>query len=527
MFAFVSVHAAARQSDIDVDGSSDGGIFDTIDPTTIINTNVTLSAGTYVFKNLIITNNSVLTLKSDTSPDKFNGLCITVDNITVEEGSSLYISGMGYITGQNLAAAIISKDTINREQGVKLSVGSDNSGQSVTNYPEQIRGVSEGCLAVAPEDLSSCQIYILMDEDAELITRLISFGLSEKEAHLFLHLFKYGPKSASQLAKSFETHREDVCRMLQSLIDKGVVISLRDSPTAFEALELGNTLETSLKKHETKLHRLEKTKLNIDLNGLEETLLIPLWSRAKISREYNSFFSDPKAIELVEQIDYDFSKIDGALRFEGILLNATRAKQFDDKVKGYITEHPRASVVNIGAGLDTTFYRVDNGMIHWYDLDLPNVIGLRRQLLPEPDRTTYISKSLFDMSWCKDVKNTEDGVFMMSGGVLVYFEQFQVKQFFLSLADNFPCSEIVFGAGPKLSNLIANRFFATATMQSPFRWALKDANEMTTWDERIKVIDQFPCFKDIPRDPKWGVITKLWMDFMDINKMYNIFHVQV
>ena len=214
----------------------------------------------------------------------------------------------------------------------------------------------------------------------------------------------------------------------------------------------------ALKKHESELHRIEETKLKIDLNGLEETLLIPLWARAKMSREYNSFFNDPKAIELVEQIDYDFSKIDEALRFEGILLNTTRAKQFDDKVKGYITEHPRASVISLGAGLDTTFYRVDNGLIHWYDLDLPNVIGLRRQLLPEPDRTTYISKSLFDISWCKDVKNTENGVFMMSGGVLVYFKQSQVKQFFSSLADNFPCSEIVFGAGSKLSILIATGF---------------------------------------------------------------------
>ena len=256
-------------------------------------------------------------------------------------------------------------------------------------------------------------------------------------------------------------------------------------------------------------------------------MLIPLWARAKISREYNSFFSDPKAIELVEQIDYDFSKIDEALRFEGILLNATRGKHFDDKVKAYITEHPRASVINLGAGLDTTFYRIDNGLIHWYDLDLPNVIGLRRQLLPEPDRTTYISKSLFDISWCKDVNNTENGVFMTSGGVLVYFEQSQVKQFFSSLADNFPCSEIVFGAGSKLGVLIANRLFTTTGMATPFKWVLKDANEMTTWDKRIKVIDQFPCFKNIPRDPAWGLRTKVWMDFMDINKVYNIFHVQV
>jgi len=87
-------------------------------------------------------------------------------------------------------------------------------------------------------------------------------------------------------------------------------------------------------------------------------------------------------------------------------------------------------VVNIGAGLDATFYRVDNGLIHWYDLDLPDVIELRKQFLTETDRTTYIAKSFLDPSWCKCIKQTEDGVFMVAGGLLRYFEEAQVKQFF-------------------------------------------------------------------------------------------------
>ena len=527
-FVFViSIHAAALQSDIDRDRISNSGISDVIDPVTIINTNVALSAGAYVFKNLIIANNAVLTLKTDTSPDEFSGVCIPTDNITVQKGSSLYIDGVGYFTGQGLASGVISLDIVKGRQEVKLSIGGDNRGQSVISYPKEIRGVTEGCLAVAPEDLDSCVICILMDDDAEFIIRLLSFGLSEKEAHLYLHLLKHGPQPMILLAKSLKTHRQDVYRMLMSLIDKGMVITSRESATVYAAVELGTALETVLKKHESELHRLEEIKSKIDLVGLEETLLIPLWARAKISTEYNSFLNDTKAIELVDRIDYDFSKIDRALRFEGILLNAARSKQFDDKVRAYITEHPRASVINLGAGLDTTFYRVDNGLIHWYNLDLPNVIRLRRQLLPESDRTTCISKSLFDISWCKDVKNTENGVFIISGGVLVFFEEMQVKQFFLLLADNFPSGEIVFGAGSKLGSLIANRFFASATMRAPFKWWLKDANEMTTWDRRIKVIDQFPCFKNIPRDPRWGLRTTIWMDFVDIHKMYNIFHVHV
>jgi hypothetical protein len=82
-----------------------------------------------------------LTLNSGTSPDGFNGVCVAADNIIVQEGSSLYIDGIGYATGQDLAAGVMSTDTANGRQEVKLSVGSDYSVQSVTDYPEQIRGV--------------------------------------------------------------------------------------------------------------------------------------------------------------------------------------------------------------------------------------------------------------------------------------------------------------------------------------------------------------------------------------------------
>ena len=200
---------------------------------------------------------------------------------------------------------------------------------------------------------------------------------------------------------------------------------------------------------------MQQDKVKVRLGGVSASMLFPLWGRAQVSKEYSSLFYDAKAVELVEKIDYDFSASD--MPFVGIMLNIIRkgnllpmfslvalmAKQFDDKIKTYITEHPHASVVNIGAGLDATFYRVDNGLIRWYDLDLPDAIDVRRQLLPEPDRVTCIAKSLLDPSWCKDI-NTRDGVFMIAEAVLQFFEESEMKQFFSMLADNFPEGEIVF-----------------------------------------------------------------------------------
>ena len=99
---------------------------------------------------------------------------------------------------------------------------------------------------------------------------------------------------------------------------------------------------------------MQQDKIKVNLSGVSETLLLPLWSGAKISRDHNSLFYDAKAVELVEQIDYDFSTLDEN-PFESDLFFVARAKQFDDKIRAYIREYPRASVVNIGAGLTQPF----------------------------------------------------------------------------------------------------------------------------------------------------------------------------
>jgi len=350
---------------------------------------------------------------------------------------------------------------------------------------------------------------------------------------------------------------------------------------------------------------MHQDKIKIKLSGVSKTLLIPLWGRAQLSKEHSSLINDTKAVEIVEKIDYDFSTFDydfstfGTIPFESDLplLLALKAKQFDEKIKAYIAEHPRSSMVNIGAGLDTTFYRVDNGAIQWYDLDLPAVIELRKQLIPETNRTTCIAKSFLDPSWCKDIKNTEDGVFMTAGGVLPLIQEAQVKQFFSLLADNLPGNEIVFDAQSTLDDhfgvwttqlppdqqkalraaqvealkgwwqkapqdqkyaLIATlktqttprdtgwadleawweqlctqekeealHEFRAFSSQGLRKWALEDANEITKWDKRITVIDQFPLFKNIPRDLSWSIEARRFMDFSDEHRVFNIVHLRV
>jgi O-methyltransferase involved in polyketide biosynthesis len=284
---------------------------------------------------------------------------------------------------------------------------------------------------------------------------------------------------------------------------------------------------------------LQQDKVKVKLSGISQTMLNCLWRRAQLSKKYSSLFYDQKAIELVEKIDYDDLAADEPLQDLELSFFRTaqqvdlpqfglftlRARQFDEMAKKYIAEHPRASVVNLGAGLDTTFYRVDNGLIHWYDLDLPEVIDVRRQLLLEPDRVTYIAKSIFDQSWCKDVKHTGDGVFIVAGGVLQFFNELQVKQFFSMLADNFDGGELVFDV------ILGSEGFPNLwvdlappeqrdTMKAAFAGVIKEWWKNAPQGQKRQLNDTIATL-DLPTKPKgetWSDLEAWWNQLSDAER---------
>jgi sugar-specific transcriptional regulator TrmB len=103
-------------------------------------------------------------------------------------------------------------------------------------------------------------MFLEMATDDEFISRLVGFGLSEKEAQTYLHLLKYGPKTPSPLAKSLKTYREDVHRTLTSLIEKGMVRPSLDSPTIYAAVDLDAALAAVVKRQESELREMEARK---------------------------------------------------------------------------------------------------------------------------------------------------------------------------------------------------------------------------------------------------------------------------
>ena len=177
---------------------------------------------------------------------------------------------------------------------------------------------------------------------------------------------------------------------------------------------------------------------------MAETLLIPLYMRAKESRRAHPILDDKAAERLADSLEYDYSQFDGAKLSEvGCVV---RGWYFDRAVRRFIETHPNPVVVNVGCGLDTRFQRIGGGKAIFYDMDLPEVIALRRELIPEQPGNVYIAASLLETDWMDDLRRRHpDGAFIfVVEGVLMYFYEKQVKSFLRAVASRFGGGELWF-----------------------------------------------------------------------------------
>ena len=191
---------------------------------------------------------------------------------------------------------------------------------------------------------------------------------------------------------------------------------------------------------------------HIEKNSVQETLVIPLYGRKLCTERFPNLFRDEKAVELIGRIDYDFSALEKrsksfAHRF-GALEVAMRENDLMIEAKEYLKDHPRAALVNLGCGLDQTAENCDNGMCMIYNLDLPDVIAVRNELLPENGRIRNIAADLNDRSWFDKI-DSQNGVCFLAAGVFYYFKTEQIRHLFNSMAQRFPSGRLVFDAANK------------------------------------------------------------------------------
>ena len=193
-------------------------------------------------------------------------------------------------------------------------------------------------------------------------------------------------------------------------------------------------------------------KMHIESNTVQETLIIPLWGRKFCTELYPTIYQDPKAAGILENLDYDFSKLNEqsnskAYRF-GYLETAVRYADLGIEVRAYIKEHPKAAVVNLGCGLDCSAENNAGPECRIYNIDRPDVIAVRNKLIPPEKNVTNIGIDLNDPAWM-DAIDAANGAVFFAAGVFYYFRSSEVEKLFGLMNERFKGGKLVFDAANK------------------------------------------------------------------------------
>ena len=230
-------------------------------------------------------------------------------------------------------------------------------------------------------------------------------------------------------------------------------------------------------------------KYHIEKNTVQETLIIPLYGRKVCADHYPEMLNDEEAKRICNMLDYDFSEKGKLMETKAGLFGALEAAQryydLGCEVEDYLKTHPEAAVVNLGCGLDTTFKRVDNGRCRGYNLDLPDVIEIRNELLPAGEREQNIACDLNDFSWFDKIEFDESkGAVFYAAGVFYYFKTEQLKKLFDAMAKHFKGGRLVFDSCNKIGAKMMTKTWLREvgiTDVSAYFSTSDAAKELTLW----------------------------------------------
>ena len=267
----------------------------------------------------------------------------------------------------------------------------------------------------------------------------------------------------------------------------------------------------------------DKTK--IALNPEQETLLIPLYAKGQPG---NPLFFDPKAAEILSQVDYDFTRLH--VPYKTVILVCQRAKKLDAVTHEFLAKHPRAVVLHLGCGLDSRFWRVDNGEVEWYDLDMQPVIELRQRFFPAHERYHLIPSSVTDLEWMSQVEADGRPVLAVAEGLLMYLGEADVKNLLLRLRETFPGCRLIADVFSRQTARSAAQHPSLKRTGASIGWGVDDPAEVEAWAPGIRLIEEWFFTQDSDLDhlsPGYRLAYKIAGAFKMVQRAHRIVYYQL
>ena len=241
------------------------------------------------------------------------------------------------------------------------------------------------------------------------------------------------------------------------------------------------------------------------LKDVPETLMITLYGRYVEQGYPNCILKDEKAVEIAEKVDYDFSKY--AQGWASQLGTVIRAKTIDNLLRKFLVNHPQATIVNLGGGLCTRFFRIDNGEVNWYDIDFPEVIELKNKLVTQSDRYNFIASSILESTWISQINIGENQpLFIIMEGVSMYLTEEENKALFQQiqtmLAPKYAPIEMVFDVMNRKSAASTKRHDTVSKTSAKFKWGINNSQEIEKWNLGVTIKNEIYYLSEFANYPQ-------------------------
>lgn len=249
--------------------------------------------------------------------------------------------------------------------------------------------------------------------------------------------------------------------------------------------------------------------INININDVSETAFLTLYAHAEDARTADPILGDSSSVQTFKVLKEKLEEsgkvlhkklLSGKIDKKSVVHIVIRAKKYDEYIADFIKKHPDACIVNIGCGLDHRFERIDNGRIKYFDLDLPDIINIKKHFIKETDRYRLISQSVFEFDWMDKITNRN--VMFVAEGVLMYLQKEDVKSLFIALQEKFPGSEIlceVFNSiwlkkrWKKMMEIKLQKELDLGK-DAMFHFGIQDSDEIESWNDGLKLLGDWSYF---------------------------------
>lgn len=240
----------------------------------------------------------------------------------------------------------------------------------------------------------------------------------------------------------------------------------------------------------------------LDLQDAEQTLLGPLHARAIDAGQPLSLLRDRMSAEIASRIEFDFRTLLPPGRTAVV-----RTQIFDTVARAFMSDHPTATVVDVGSGLNTRFERIDNGTVRWFDVDQPRVAALRRRLLRVSGRRMHVAGSILEDGWLELVATTPGPHCFLFEAVLGYLPCPEVRPLLERIARRFTGATILFDVHPRWSVDRDGDLHMSAKSSAPTLFTKTIPAAIDEWSIGARITDTIPFLGHSPCKRRAGRFT--------------------